>query len=77
MVQRGSLNQWYEVDDLTDFWGEYDSLTNISVASLPAGHYRIKVTVPMDDGSVTSADYAQLTQAFTIKSDRTIVDIRP
>ncbi|WP_100331860.1 hypothetical protein [Bacillus xiapuensis] len=76
-VQRGSLNQWYEVDEVPMYWGEYDTVTNISVAALPAGHYRIKINIPMDDGSFTPVNEPELTQAFTIQPDRSIVNIRP
>ncbi|WP_203364695.1 hypothetical protein [Bacillus sp. REN10] len=75
IVQRGSLNMWGSFD--YDSFLLIDSQTNINLSALPPGHYRIKVTIPMDDGSLTHVDNSDLTQAFTIQPDRSIVDFRP
>ncbi|WP_203364696.1 hypothetical protein [Bacillus sp. REN10] len=77
IVQRGSLNMWMKkpYGNYNDI--EFESFTNINLSALSPGHYRIKVTIPMDDGSLTHVDNSDLTQAFTIQPDRSIVDFRP
>jgi len=77
VVQRGSLNAWNPLDNpLYNKW-EYTSTTNISVANLVGGNYRLKISIHVDDGAITSVDDADLTQAFTINGDRSISNIRP
>lgn len=62
-VQRGTLNRWQR-QAMIDYNHEYRQLTNISTSSLTPGHYRITVSIPMDDGFITSATTPSLTNHF-------------
>jgi hypothetical protein len=61
VVKSGGLNQWVVA---TSGQEAVESLTNISLSTLPAGHYRVSFSIPLDDRTLTSADNVFLTQHF-------------
>lgn len=74
IVHSGSLNSFRVTSKTPDFI-DYESLTNISTSSLPAGKYRINLTIVMDDGTIDVAGGKNtLTQHFEILPNRTITN---
>lgn len=76
VVKTGSLNAFQTVAQ-NEVPYEFLSTTNISTAGLPAGHFRVELSIVTDEGSLTSADSPTLTQGFTIDSARSLVNLRP
>ena len=77
IVKSGTLNAWQYVEYPNYNPFEFKSNTNMSVSTLAPGYYRIKISIAVDDGAITSVNDSDLTQAFTLNSNRSITDIRP
>ncbi|MGX2959508.1 hypothetical protein JNUCC23_09595 [Peribacillus sp. JNUCC 23] len=77
IVKTGSLNSFI-VNGYTGGDTSFQSVTNISTAGLPAGHYRINLTAHVDDNRTVldSSQFSTLTGAFTIDSSRNLVNFR-
>lgn len=70
IVHRGSLNAWQEevTQPNVNYVHNFSTTTNISTAGLSGGHFRITITIPMDDGSYSAAENFNLTRHFYIDS---------
>ncbi len=64
VVHNGSLNGWVKQPTMDNAIRYFVTATNISTSKLPAGHYRIRVQIPLDDGAWTSYREPMLTRHF-------------
>lgn len=79
IVKTGSLNKWGARSDFgLGYAFNFSNDTNISLAGLPKNnsHYRIKMTIPMADGTLTDANFSAMSKAFTYTADGSVINIR-
>jgi hypothetical protein len=78
VVKTGSLNNWIEQnEEIYNFY--FRSNTNISLAGLPknTSHYRIDITLPLDNGTYNSTNASGYTAGFTYNADGSVTNVRP